>query len=93
MIWEPISEGSAFCFGQECATAHQWHAENGEVIRTNHGAECTARVAPFANPDKRQVETHHVAEDSILLANVPISRIRKTAISFRVLFILRKDLY
>ena len=81
---------SARCLflGQKRATARQWHTENGEVIRTNNGAECAARVTLFANPDERQVESHHVAENSVLLANVPISRIRKTAISFRVLFIL-----
>ena len=52
------------------------------------------RVSPFlTQANQREVETHCIAEDRVLLADVEISRIRKTTKFFRIFLVLGKELH
>src|SRR5438132_9042426 len=63
------------------------------MVRTDNGAECAARIAFLAQTDQREIETQCVGEDRVLLSDVEISRIRKTAKFFRILLVLGKKLH
>ena len=77
-----------FLLWRERAAARQWNAENREITRADDRAESPPRVAFLAEPDHRKVVRHHVGENSILGANVLVSRVGKAAIRFRILFVL-----
>src|ERR1700720_3391921 len=81
-----------FLFRQKCTASRQRNAEHGEIVRGNNGTERTPRIAFLTEADKREVETHYITEDGVLLANVEISGIRKSAEFFRILLVLRKEL-
>src|SRR5205823_9108529 len=57
------------------------------------GGERAARIAFLAETDQREIETHGGAEDRVLLADVAISRVRKTAKFFWILLVLGKELH
>ena len=82
-----------FLLRQERASMHGRHAEHREIIRADRGGEGAARIAFLAEADQREIVSHRVGEDGVLLADVAISRIRKSAKCFRVLLVLRKDLH
>src|ERR1017187_1573180 len=78
---------------QERASMHGRNADHREIIRADRGGEGAPRVAFLAKADQREIVSHRVGEDGVLLADVAVSRIRKSAKSFRVLLVLRKDLH
>src|SRR5215831_11100229 len=82
-----------FLFRQECTPSRELNAEHREIVRGDDRTKRAAGIALLAETDKRDIETHHVAEDRILLANVEIGGIGKTAEFFRILFALRKELH
>src|SRR5262252_7798873 len=82
-----------FLFRQECTPSRKLNAEHREIVRGDDRTKRAAGVALLAETDKRDIETHHVAEDRILLANIEIGRIGKTAEFFRILLVLRKELH
>ncbi len=71
----------------------QRDTEHGEIVRADDGGERAAGIAFLAQTDQREVETHCVAEDRVLLADVEISWIRKSAISFGIFLVLGKELH
>ena len=81
-----------FLFRRERPTADERNAEDGKIIRADDAAESAPRVAFLAEADHGEVVRHHVGEDRILAADVLVGRIRKTAICFRVLLVLRENL-
>src|ERR1700686_4524117 len=81
-----------FLFRQKCTASRQRNAEDGKIVRSDDGTERTAGIAFLAEANKREVEPHYVTEDGVLLANVEISRIGKSAEFFRILLVLGKEL-
>src|SRR5262249_6075479 len=51
------------------------------------------RIASLTKADERNVETHYVAENRVLLANIEIRGIGKPAEFLRILLVLRKELH
>jgi hypothetical protein len=82
-----------FLFRQKCTASRQRNAEHREIVRGDGGTESAPRIAFLAEADKREIETHYVTEDRVLVANVEISGIRKTAKFLWILLVLRKELH
>src|SRR5215831_19143975 len=82
-----------FLFRQECTPSRELNAEHREIVRGDDRTKRAAGVALLAETDKRDIETHHVAEDRILLANIEIGGIGKTAEFFRIILVLGKELH
>src|SRR5205085_10080969 len=61
-------------------------------VRANDCGEGAARIAFLAETDQREIESHGVAEDGVLLADVTIRWIRKTAEFLRILLVVGEDL-
>jgi hypothetical protein len=55
--------------------------------------ERAARIAFLAETDQGEIESHCVAEDGVLLADIAIRWIRKTAEFLRILLVLGKELH
>ena len=87
-----VAAGS-FLFWQKCAASRQRDSEDGEIVRADDCGERASRIAFLADTDQREIETHCVAENRVLVADVEISRIRKTAKFFRILLVLGKELH
>src|SRR5207253_10715794 len=82
-----------FFFRHKCAASRHRNTEHREMVRADDAGECAAGIAFLADTDQREIETHYVGEDGVLLADVDISGIAKTAKLFRVLLVLRKELH
>ncbi len=82
-----------FLFRQKRAALRQRDTEHGEIVRADDGGERAAGIAFLAETDHREIKTHCIAEDRVLLPDVEISRIRKTAKFFRILLVLGKKLH
>src|SRR5436853_3138048 len=87
-----VMAGGFLC-RQKCAASRQLHAEHGEIVRSDECSKRAARIAFLAEAHKREIETHYIAENWILLVNIEIARIRKTAEFLRIFLVLRKELH
>src|SRR5207237_2850060 len=75
------------------AASREGNTEHGKIVRANDGGKGAARIVFLAETDQREIESHGVAEDGVLLADIAISRVRKPTKLFRILLILRKELH
>src|SRR5262245_40894064 len=82
-----------FFFRQKRTASHERNAKDREIIGGNYCAKHAPRVAFLTEADEVEIESHNVAEDRVLLANIEIGWIRKPAELFRILFVLRKELH
>src|SRR5262245_14147418 len=90
---DPCVVARCFLFRYECTPSREPNAEHREIVRGDDRTKRAAGVALLAETDKRDIETHPVAEDRILLTNIEIGGIGKTAEFFRILLVLRKELH
>src|SRR6266436_8373174 len=82
-----------FLLRQKCTAARQWNTEDGEIVRGDDGTEGAARIAFLTQTNQGQIEAHYVTENRVLLADIEISGIRKTAEFLWILLVLRKELH
>ena len=82
-----------FFFRQKGAALRRLNTQNSEVIRGDDIGESPARGPLVADTDHREIVRHHAGEGAVLLADIEIGRIRKTAESLRIFLILRIDLH
>ena len=82
-----------FLFRRERAALHRHHAHDREIIGAHHVGERAPRAAFIAHADHGEVVRHHTGENAVLLADIEVGRIGKTAKRLRIFLILRKDLH
>jgi len=82
-----------FLLREKCTASGQLNTEHGEIVRCDDCTKRAARIALLAKSDERDIETHHVTQDRILIADIEVRWIRKTAELFRILLVLRKKLH
>ena len=82
-----------FLFRPEGAALHRHHSHDREIIGAHHVGERATRAAFIAHADHGEVVRHHPGEDAVLIADIDVGRIGKTAKRLRIFLILRKDLH